>query len=129
MADPQIIFDLDEMPYVEAIWFVAWQEADWMAVAWRDESGWRFRYRFRYYSGTKDPFDLTDTKNVYGCALKSGDEATRVKLHEAVDMIADLTRANYKGQKWKLLVQGDAARAMSLIAQQPWGHVKPLGTT
>jgi hypothetical protein len=91
---------------VVGLWFVSMPKisphgGDWLAtIAKHGEDMYRLTYRFRYYAGTDDPFDGTDTKSWYGFEAKAEDLPD---LIQRTQEIAAMTRAVFGGKSWELM--------------------------
>ncbi len=83
------IFDFTDATYVEAIWLVAWEQTDWMAIVFREnaDAPWQGKYRFRYYPDG-DAFGSQDEKSGASVKPKSTDEAERARLCDVFDATA-----------------------------------------
>ncbi len=83
-----VIFELTETSYVEAVWYVAWTDKDWMAMVYRDtpEAPWRATYRFRYYRDS-EAFQSDDEKSIYDVKGTNASDDTRARLCGGFDRV------------------------------------------
>lgn len=124
----EVIFDFSTTAYIEAVWFIAWDQTDWMAVVFQDgpESPWQARYRFRYYQDAK-AFGSQDRKSTYTATAKDGTEESRLAFVNGFDMMADVitdSKRHDHSEQWKVVIQGGRVRFTRLLLQQPWCHVQ-----
>lgn len=107
---------------VLAIWYVAAKGEDWMACVSRKrgEDAWTMRYRFRYYSGSRDPFDESDRKSWYSGTI---DDEAEGEILAKMDLVAAFVAKGKGGKLTRLLINGDGRKAMELLAKEPWSHV------
>lgn len=130
-------FDMTKMEYIHTIWYVGCDEKDWMAMLFKEEGRWCFRYRFRYNAepGTGSPFDERDKKNWYEFAesddMKS-DPDVLAKLSTTASTVAFMTSQTMGGAElFELPVHGGHDIAMEILSRQPWCHMRferPDGT-
>ncbi len=120
-----VIFDLTETTYIEAVWYVSWPDADWMAMVYRDtpEAPWRATYRFRYYKDA-EAWQSQDEKAIYEIRAKDGAAETVTKLAAGFDAVSAEIARQQQGQRWIMVVRGSADRFTDLLVKQPWAHVK-----
>jgi hypothetical protein len=120
-----MLFNLSASSYVEAIWFVSWKDADWMASLHRDEpdAPWQASYRFRYYATSDEAWDHRDTKNWYRAEME-GTEANRQKAFEAFETMSKLIASSKHGKRWTLLIRGGEDEVARQLSKQPWCHIK-----
>jgi hypothetical protein len=120
-----IEFDLEPGAMeVLAIWYVAMPGSDWLACVLRkrDVPTWTLRYRFRYYAGSRDPFDESDKKSWYSA---EGIDDSREELLAKVDATARVVALRSTTREVKrILVNGDGRKAWELLSAQPWAHVE-----
>jgi hypothetical protein len=126
------IFDLGEDSYVQAVWFCAWHDTDWMAVLFRDGDGpWRLRYRFRYYGANHDAWDSDDTKSVYEFRAKPDVDQARAMaaVEQSTDELMALMKAGRHGVRTadKLLIRGGVGTLVAAMKHQSWAHFKEVG--
>jgi len=117
-------FDLDAIEYISAIWFVPYPGGDWMAMLFRlpGDRRWRVKYRFGYYSGSRDPFDDSDRKSWYAGAAEDIHTPEDVELGK-IDFLAN-TVANGKGAHVdRVDIRGDKSRFFAAVADRPWIHL------
>jgi hypothetical protein len=128
---PKAIFPvLDETIYVEAIWYVAYDDADMLAMVWREpaDGPWQARYRFRHYKDDK-AFDSKDTKNVYNITPPADWPNARDRLVNGMEtcILMGIAHAGRPLIKKKIVVQGDGCKAGDLLKVQPFAHLKTAG--
>lgn len=118
------MIDLGAMEYLIGVWYVRGEGCDWMAAAYREKGQRAFsmRYRFRYYSGSRDPFDKSDRKNWYGGTFDP--VMTEAEVIEAVEVVGR-TFATAQGTELDcVLVKGRPMDFVKLAADRPWFHFK-----
>jgi hypothetical protein len=122
-----VSFNLTEMDHVVALWFVGGEgvEVDWMGVVFREKGArdWAARYRFRYHSGTKDPFDQTDHKSWFEAR---GDDVH--KLVEAIDLAASMMAKDWGVAVDRVDVNGEPNLLVEKLQTRPWAHLKLIPT-
>lgn len=120
--------DAATLPYIVGVWFIAGHEQDWLANVGRtspDDPDARLEYRFRYYSGSKDPFDGSDHKAWYRATIarKTDDE-----IIAAMDGMADrLVAVGYAlpgEEPWRGIVRGDHGELLRVMSKAPFAHLK-----
>lgn len=120
------IFAFTEKTYIEAVWFVAWTDSDFMGCVYRDGPGepWRAGYRFRYYRDDK-AFGSDDVKNTYRINVPEPQPPdARDTLCTAFDVMTQLMADTSKGRRYKTRVCGGLSRFERLATKMPWMHVK-----
>ncbi len=121
-----VIFELTETSYVEAVWYVAWTDKDWMAMVYRDapEAPWRATYRFRYYTDS-EAFQSDDEKSIYDVKGTDPSDETHARLCIGFDRVMG-EMAQDPGVRTceKLDIHGDSDRFMKLFTSRSWAHVK-----
>jgi hypothetical protein len=121
---------LDEHIYVEAIWYVAYDDADMLAMVWRQPATgpWRARYRFRHYKDDK-AWDNKDTKNVYDITPPADWPNARERLVNGMDtcILMGVAAVGPPLNRRKILVQGDGVKAGELLLKEPFAHPKSAG--
>ena len=104
--------------------FVEGQDA--LGVIFKDEEGWHFRFRFRYYNPkSADPFDGMDDKKEYGIMFKEEDldrvceiaEEMFVKGTQAFGEDAQVIKADI--DKW-----GDDPTVIEALQKLPFMHCR-----
>lgn len=119
---------LDEHIYVEAIWYVAYDDADMLAMVWRQpaDGPWQARYRFRHYKDDK-AWDSKDTKNIYDITPQTGPGA-RERLVNGMDtcILMGIAAAGRPLVRKKILVQGDGDKAGAMLMKEPFAHAKTV---
>lgn len=110
---------------IDTVWFLAWEQTDWLAIVYRDSpsSKWTMFCRFRYYhDGTRDDaFDGKDEKSGYRMQAEDG-----ARLVETTSVAADTLQQHTHGRLWTLKVNGNSKRYIELLKQQPWAHMKTM---
>lgn len=76
------VIDLAEGDYVRCFWHANAPGVDFLGCLFRAAGEWRLAYRFRYHSGSTDPWDKSDVKNWYKAEL--GRDATDAQIEAAV---------------------------------------------
>lgn len=120
---------LDKDTYVSKIWTCGdGATGDWLAVLLRrdDEDRWRVIYRFRRYSpdSGESPFASDgdkDEKSWYELMVNSEDAGLSL-----LTLVSRAVEVFYLHPAQCLVVDGDGAKAMSLIMQQPWAHMSRM---
>lgn len=127
---PKGIFELTETTYVDVIWFCAWEDTDWMAILSKPtaDGKWTLVYRFRYYTPDESVdkvWESNDRKSVYRLQTDAT-EAKRAKLEATTDALVEQMASIHAPQSRasKLLVRGNAQRAIELLNVQDWAHMK-----
>lgn len=115
------MIDFTTIEYCLAIWYVKGPRFDWMCAVFRErgERQWTMTYRFRYYSGSGDPFDGSDTKNWYGC---KSDKPEQELLHD-VDLVAGDLAGKLGVDVDRVDVRGGQAEFFAAAGGRPWLHV------
>src|SRR6266571_1366981 len=114
---------IKEGRYFIGIWFLAGDEVDWMATAYRDladEVGkWSVRHRFRYYSKwSNDPWDGRDRKSAYHMTI-NGVEEREVK--EKIDKLTMMMVETMGYRRSYLNLQtSDHTRVLEELSKQKW---------
>ena len=124
-------FNITESTYVEHLWYLAGDRMDLLALLYRDtpEADWRLTYRFRHYSeDSTDPFDGKDQKRAY--VVKAGNtDAARDQLRSFMDdTLRELATHPGVTMSRSVPVQGGSRTFMTILAQQPFAHVKVVAT-
>lgn len=121
---------LDEHVYVEAIWYVAYDDADMVAMVFREPTTgpWQARYRFRHYKDEK-AWDSRDTKNVYRITPPADWPNARERLVNGMEtsILMSIAAVGKPLVRKKILVQGDGVKAGELIMKEPFTHAKSAG--
>lgn len=117
--------DLENALEVLAIWYAALgTRGDWLCMIARmkdDPNRWTMRYRFRWYKDRK-AFDSDDQKTWYvGKTDHSPEEALAT-----MDQVAAFVAHPYGATVDRILVQGDARKAIELLSKRPWAHVQRI---
>ncbi len=112
------VIDLEAIEYMLAIWYVPIPRGDWMASIFRlrGESTWTLKYRFRYYSGSGDPFDGSDTKNWYGGTSDKPPE----ELLRDFDRVAGELAKSAGTEVDRVEVRGGRAEFFEKCGSRPW---------
>lgn len=121
-----VIFEVTETSYVEAVWYVAWEHMDWMAMVYRDgpDRPWRATYRFRYYKDN-EAWQSEDEKSIYDVKGTDGSDTTReVLAHGFDEVIAAMAQDPGVRTHEKLDIHGDSDRFVELFTSRSWAHVK-----
>ena len=118
------MIDFTKMEYVLAFWFASGKEGDWLCFVFRDQgqTDWTLKYRFRYYVDG-EAFDSADRKGWYE-AKADPSKTTEAELLANIDMIAKLTAQRFGGGLDRVIVRGEPAKAMRLLTERPWAHLK-----
>lgn len=107
------------------IWFIPLtKKSDWMGQLTQKDDHIELRYRFRYYSGSKDPFDNTDHKNWYGGKIQKPRDEVIEDLRTLTKGLAEKASAPYVGE---VLNHGDVDDFMERLSKQPWVHMRVEG--
>ena len=112
------MIDLEAIEYMLAIWYVRFPGGDWMAAVFREagDAQWHLKYRFRYYSGSGDPFDGSDSKNWYQFrTAKPEDEILR-----DVDFLAEELARKAGSDVDRVEVRGGRAEFFEKCGGRPW---------
>ena len=122
------IFDFGPDAWVERAWYVALDEADWMAVLWRDgDKPWRAVYRFRYYMDDKVGMASDDLKRVYELGGLDGTAATRDAMVAVLNDLFMLLQAADGGAarpRWTADIKGGPDKFVEATRGQPWMHAQ-----
>jgi len=89
-----------------------------------EEKEWKMTYRFRYFKDGK-VFDSADTKNWYTCKIPKKLTEPEV-VHSIATFMAKVTEAIKPDVANLLVIDGDNEKALAMISQRPWAHVKEL---
>jgi len=116
--------DLDAMEYLAAVWFVGGSESDWLAWLYRAKADhlWHFDYRFRYYYGTKDPFDGNDQKNFWRSTDTAG--RTEQEQREDIELIAAVIAKRNERPLDRVDVNGPPLLLLEKAKGRSWFHVQ-----
>jgi hypothetical protein len=117
------IVDFTNETYIDTVWFLAWDQTDWMATIFKDtaESPWRLTYRFRYYDPSGD--DDKDKKSPYQLRAKDGSEDSLRRLHDATNLIVGMTEKQFALKVNACVpVKGDAHAYYAALEKQPWAR-------
>lgn len=120
-----IMCDFTEDTYVSTVWW-ADGDPDWMAMLWKRDGDdyWQFRYRFRYDSGTEDPFDGSDRKSCYRGLIDIEDEDDAIaNVEQAIDVLHKthiMTTTRHD-------IRCFGADALEKFAALPFAHAKIMG--
>jgi hypothetical protein len=122
-----------EGQYILGVWFVRHDERvpvserlDWMAVVWQEPlaRGWRSRCRLcRHGSADVGPDAPPDDKLWFEGTWPASWSEDEV-LARMETLATEIARANQVPVD-TVLIQGDAAKAMTLLAAQPWCRMLP----
>ena len=121
------IFEFDERSYIQAVWYCAWDQTDWMAVLFREGSGpWTLRYRFRYYVDDR-ALDSDDRKSVTDVVAKpdAGAEVSAT-MEATTDSLLELMKVGRPGVHIaeKLLIRGGSDTLIAALRHQSWSHMQ-----
>jgi hypothetical protein len=118
------IFDFTETSYIEAVWYVAWKNADWCGCVFRDgpDRPWRATHRFRHYKDDKT-FDSDDEKSVFRIDPPPAANTRDVLVH-AFDTMATAMAVVRGATVHKVRICGGQDRFESVMVKQPWVHRK-----
>jgi hypothetical protein len=122
-----VIFEFGETTYVDTIWFVGWDDTDWMAALYKDTptAPWRLTYRFRYHA-TEDPWDGADRKSTYELTSADGSDEKGTATRDGVDKVVAQMMEARGGHLSRGVIRGTARQAGDWLITQPWCHVKVL---
>jgi hypothetical protein len=130
LTDTGLVFHPDQFVY--GVWFVPpdlakplEDQCDWLCCLWRelDQPLWFVRYRFRY-RGSADPWDGTDTRNWTTFTRPASEPVQCVALD--VNALAAVCALRFGTDVAFVSVNGDGEKALSLLHQQPWMHLKEV---
>ena len=117
--------ELTDESFIDTVWFLAWEQTDWLAIVYRDtpSSPWTMWSRFRYYhdNADRDAFDGRDRKQGYRVTASDGPRLVAV-TQEAAEKLQQHTR----GRLHTLVVKGDADTYLRRLKEQPWAHMKTV---
>ena len=130
--DGGVVFPvLDEHIYVEVIWFVAYDDADMIAMVFRHPRNgpWQLRYRFRHYHDDK-VWDSEDRKSMYDIEAPPEWEKPRDRLIALMDscVTSAMVEVGAPVVQKRLVVKGDGYKAGDLLMKQPFAHAKTAGS-
>lgn len=109
-----------------AIWFLSAPDQDFMGTLYRDPDSekdvYTFEYRLRFYNPTStNPFDGKDEKIWYKMYLRGA--SSQEVVNKIATPLAEVAQSYGEPLNY-LYVDGDNMKAMQLLAQQPWAHLK-----
>lgn len=127
------IFDFDETTEIDTVWFLGWQDTDWMAVTYRHgpDHPWQVTYRFRYYATTgpsrTDPWETGDTKSGATATAPSGPDGL-LKLRHVCDTLRDEIARSESTLRTndRLSIEGDTDKFLRIVQRRPWCHPRIL---
>lgn len=115
------MIDLEAIEYMLAIWYVRGPRGDFMASVFRErgDNRWHLKYRFRYYSGSGDPFDGSDTKNWYAGTADPADKSESDMLRD-FDLVAGELAKGWGSEVDRVDVRGGRAEFFQKCGGRPW---------
>lgn len=118
---------LDDDSYVDRLYFVGWNDGDWMGTIYRHADGpWLVEYRFRYYVDDKS-WDSDDVKNFYAMTAPDGSEKSLSKLRDAMALLASMTAVHYEAETVdEVAVLGSGARMVDCLATRSWASTREV---
>jgi hypothetical protein len=122
------MIELNESSYVLGLWFIQWDECNWMCCAYRDgdEADWKIRYRFRYFADDR-VFDSDDRRSWYGVTVSSRVlESEMAQKMEAFALLVSIAR---NAPIERLIVHGSINKLTELARDSPWFHSMLRTTT
>jgi len=128
------MLDFTEASYVLGIWFVSHdprqpvhERSDVLLAAWRDhpEDDWILRYRIRHHRST-DVWESQDEKRWYDArvAASTPEEELLALIEDMMSQFSGLVEQPVAS----VIVQGTGRQAITLMAQQPWCHMRPANS-
>ena len=79
------IFELKKECWYQGMWKVNFSAGDFLAMMWRENGEWIFKYRFRYYTDDK-VWESDDPRSIY--QLKLPDEpGAKEKMFQAIQQM------------------------------------------
>lgn len=115
----------EDVEHMGTLWFVDEPDGDrnWTAYTYKAKGDpmWRFRYRFWYDAGTRDPFDGQDRKSFW-----SGTENGRgiERLTAAMDSLAWKVAVELGSGVERLEINGPVSKLATMPNRPKWLHVK-----
>lgn len=119
--------------YYIGIWYVPWNEGNYLGCAWKNEKGdYEGTYRFRYYKHSvdsplynqNDPM-YEDLKSWYSIKINTNDPPTEQgkRIREAMELAADQVAETYGVKKIYAPIEGNGDRAFQVFKDSPWATV------
>ena len=121
--------------YYIGIWYVSWNEGNYLGCAWKNEKGnYEGTYRFRYYKHSADsplysqddPM-FEDIKNWYNVKINTSDPPTEQgkRIREVMEVAADKVAKANDCEKIYAPIEGDGNKAYDVFVEAPWARIIP----
>lgn len=116
--------------WIYGLWFVGSAQAgvDWLCQLTLVDGAWQIDYRFRYYSGSEDPWDGTDRKSGYRIRGKDGSAAEKQLAVEATQKLIPLIELRMGSACDFVLLDCPAGdpKIHEELSKKSWCHVRRL---
>ena len=128
-----LICDFGVDDYVSRIWHAGFADGtDIFAALWkrREDDAWQYRVRYRYDSGTDDPFDETDHKSCYAGIREGDEDALCAELDAFFRDKVIATAPSQCVSHDEVAVRAWGTEAFGVLTGQVWCHISfpPEGT-
>jgi hypothetical protein len=110
---------LEREDHVIVFWFIDAPGMDWFCLALRRGDKVHFEYRFRYHSGTDDPFDGSDQKSTWAGSAPLADEE---KVIAMCDDMANQIAKDLSVEVDRTVVHGGLPEFYKLFAAKSYVH-------
>jgi hypothetical protein len=125
-----LVFHVNQ--YVHGLWFVPnnttkalEDRCDWLCCLWRelDEPDWYIRYRVRY-PNSLDPWAKVDTRHWHTLTAPGGLDPASIA--RGIQAMAQAVATTCATEVIYLPMACDGERALTLLAAQPWMHMREV---
>lgn len=116
-----------ERYYIDSMYFVSnKRDHDFLAKIIREEGGnWKLTFRFSSYTDPR-PFNDSDKRDYYQVETDSSDDATLLRLRDAMVGLRPKMEEQYKNQMDVVELQcwNNDSKMLFEVGSRPWANVK-----